>query len=514
MKFDSILKKRTARKTIGDPAANASQSSSDPSSTESHEEHDQEVLFIPKAKARFAKPEPACHTLEGSNTAEPSEVVKETSMPAACHRPKADEVTFPTQALGNLSSIVTVVAESLQVEPSMVTGVLLAVLSSILQPHFNVSVRCNDEGMPLSVNVFIVADSGERKSSTINAIAKPLYSALQRVQDARKHMLIQDVTVDGLVVGLINRCPAQLLLVPEAATLLSSHAMSKENLLRFLGVVSSLFSGEAVSRTRVEEHHYAEERRLNALIMSQHVVAMEFLGSDMVMQQGLGNRFLYAAPQARSKARQFIDDDLTSNPIYVAYCDRIQQMVSRPLKINQATGGVDVKVVRASPAAKAVWIKHYNALETGSIEGGPYASQTGYASRFAEQTLRLAGILTLTEDIDADQITEQAMRSAVMLGDYYLQSAFRLFTKAPADKDELNAQALLKWMQGKQKTSGLTTIPLRMIYREAPRMARSVAIARKLVNILEERGDISKDEGSVKYGGKMSTENYSVNSAI
>ncbi len=419
---------------------------------------------------------------------------------------------FPTKALKSLGDVVMLMATSVQVAPAMVVGVLIAFLSAILQAFFNVSLYASGEGKPLSLNMFLIADSGERKSSTIHAIAKPLYLAIQKLLDDRKRMLVQDVTVDGLVVGLIERCPSQMLLVPEAATLLSSHAMSKDNLMRFLGILSSLFSGEAISRTRVDEHHYAEGRRLNALIMSQTIVAMEFLGSDMVMQQGLGNRFLYDTPESQRGMRLFNEHDLDSDPEYLAYCQFIDTMVSRVMKINEVTGGVSVKVIRTSPEAKAIWIHHYNSLEMGCCEGGAFAAHAGYVTRFPEQTLRLAGILTLVEDLDADEITADAMSRAVMLADYYLQSAIHLFAKAPADNDEFQARTLLNWMREKQLELKLPAIPVRLIYKDGPRSARSVERARKLLKILEERGDVSKYESAVRYSdGKRSGDNYSVN---
>lgn len=463
-------------------------------------------------KAALAKSGVAPDTQQESNAAKLDGAMKVTAIAAACCLLGANKLDFPTQALGSMSNVLLRVAESQQVVPSMVAGVQLAFLSAILQPFFNVSLRASGDGMPLSVNMFLVADSGERKSSTIQAIAKPLYLAIQSIQDARRHMLIQDVTVDGMVVGLIDRCPAQMLLVPEAATLLSSHAMSKENLTRFLGIISSLFSGEAISRTRVGRHHYAVGRRLNALIMSQTIVAMDFIGSEMVMQQGLGNRFLYDAPESMRGTRLFNDDDLDSDPEYMAYCEYIQLMVSRVMKIDEATGGVDVKVIRTSPEAKAIWADHYNALEIGCGEGGPFATHAAYVGRFPEQTLRLAGILTLIEDLDADEITADAMTRAVMLADYYLQSAIHLFNKVPADNDEFQARTLLNWMREKQLELNLPAIPVRLIYKDGPRAARSVERTRKLLKILEERGEVSKFESAVRYSdGKRSGDNYAAN---
>lgn len=446
----------------------------------------------------------AVEKAEAEPFAAASTVHRSTSLPAA-------QSNYPTASWGSLAGLVEAVACSVQVSHAMVGGVLIAVLSSLLQMFFNVSIRAKDGGMPISLNVFLIADSGERKSSTIRAITDPVLAALRQCTDTRRQMLVQDVTVDGLVVALIERHPALFLLVPEAATLLSSHAMSKDNLMRFLGIFSSLFSGEPVSRTRVAEHHFAEDRRLSALIMGQFAVAIEFFGSDMVMKQGLGNRILYDTPPSLRGSRQYVETELADHPAYQDFCDLVAAIAQRPLVIDELTGGISPTVIRTSAEAKALWVQHYNRMEEQSCEGGPLATHAGYASRFAEQTLRMAGILTLVDDINAGEITTDAMGRAITLSNYYLEQALNLFTEAPANNDESHAQELLLWMREKQQEFGLPAIPVRMIYKNGPRCARPSKRTRELIAILVERGEIVKNDDLIRYGrNEKSSENYAI----
>ena len=212
---------------------------------------------------------------------------------------------YPVHAFGKWEAAIRLIAKAFQVDLEMVASSLIGVLSALVQAIINVSVKQYDAGRPVSLNMFIIASSGERKSSTIEAIVSAVRAALVRATDTRRNMIIQDVTVDGMVVGLLERCPSQFLLALEGASLLGGHAMSKDNLSRFLGNVSSLFSGEPISRTRVEEHHYAIGRRLSVLLFSQPIVAMDFLSSDMIMQQGLGNRFMYSTPPSLMGTRLY-----------------------------------------------------------------------------------------------------------------------------------------------------------------------------------------------------------------
>lgn len=504
-KHADVLAALKAKKTR--PAATPTESEALEAETETAAENREAGVTTPSPVTDVNEPQETSASVD-RHEMEPFTAASTARPPASLPVARSD---YPTAAWGSLAVLVQDVSRCVQVSHAMVGGVLIAVLSTLLQMFFNVSIRAKDGGMPISLNVFLIADSGERKSSTVRAITEPVLAALRKCTDSRRQMLVQDVTVDGLVVALIERHPALFLLVLEAAALFSSHAMSKDNLMRFLGIFSSLFSGEPVSRTRVAEHHYAEDRRLNTLIIGQPAVANEFLSSDLVMKQGLGNRFLYDTPPSLRGSRQYVETELADHPAYQEFCDRVAVIAQRPIVIDELSGGISPTVIRTSPEAKVIWVEHYNQMEEQSYDGGPLATHAGYASRFPEQTLRLAGVLTLVDDIEAREITADAMERAITLSSYYLTRAIDLFTKAPANNDESHAQELLSWMREKQQEFGLDAIPVRMIYKNGPRCARPSKRTRELIAILVERGEIVKNDDLIRYGrNEKSSENYAI----
>jgi hypothetical protein len=374
----------------------------------------------------------------------------------------------------------------------------------------NVSSRTNDSGCPVSVNMFVIAPSGERKSSTIDKIMKPVYDAIRRAQDERKHMIVQDLTVDGLIVGLIARCPVQFCLALEGAALLGGHAMSRDNLSRFLGNVASLYSGEPISRTRVNEHHYAQDRRLNVLLFTQPIVAMDFLSSEMVMQQGMGNRFLYSQPSSLLGQRQHTDIELEDKPAYQKFCAKIAELASTTWKINPESGGITSRTVRMTSGAKAAWVDLYNELESAAGPGGKLAQHAGYVTRFPEQVMRIAALLAMLEDPTVEHISEDIMVRAIELGKYYLDSAMRVFDLTPANKDEADAKTLLNWMQNKADEQGMEAIPVRMMYKDGPRCARPSKRTKELLAVLAARGEIVEFDEAIYYDKKNSYDNYAI----
>lgn len=454
------------------------------------------------------------NNIEVEDEFDPHHTVEENKLPSDSATPRSKNVKrpYPVAAFGRLADVIRLIAKAVQVDPEMVGSSLLGVTSALAQGLINISARQSDQGCPVTVNMFIIASSGERKSSTIDMIVKPVYAAINQANDERRNMILQDITVDGMVVGLIERCPSQLLLVLEGASLLGGHAMSRDNLSRFLGNVASLFSGEPLSRTRVDEHHYALNRRLSVLLFTQPIVAMDFLSSELVMQQGMGNRFLYSEPPSLLGTRKHLDIELNDEPLYQQFCAKITALANHAWKINPETGGMDTRTLRMSARAKAAWVKFYNKLEIAAGPGGDLATHTGYATRFAEQVMRISALLAILDNADVQHINEETMLRAINLGEYYLDSAMHIFNLSPANKDEADAKNLLKWMRDKSEELSLKAIPVRMMYKDGPRCARPSKRTKELLALLVDRGEVSEYKDMIKYNdNKRSNENYTVN---
>ena len=343
---------------------------------------------------------------------------------------------YPIDAFGQYAPAIEDIARVVQVAPAMVGVALLGGLSPLVQPLANVSHKEHDEGLPTTVNVLCIAESGERKSSVLRAIMAPLLKGLRAADDKRVGMVTNDITVDGLLTGLIDGFPAQYILAPEAVTLLGSHALTEEARLRFFGTVSALYSGEALFRTRVKDHAFAEDRRLSLTLFGQQVVVKGFLGSELVMHQGTANRFLFCEPVSLRGLRMYADEELEDQPGYQALATRLEELAQAPWPISEATGGVAPRVLRLTPEAKEQWIAFYNQLERQIGKEGRYEHHAGYVSRFPEQVLRLAALLAVLDDTEVERIDEDTMERAIRLGQFHLWEAIKTFHKLASKKSE------------------------------------------------------------------------------
>jgi hypothetical protein len=81
---------------------------------------------------------------------------------------------YPIHSFGSMTPVMMPIAKAVQVDLEMVGSSLLGGGSALAQCRINVSAQLFGQGCPVTVNMFVIAVSGERKSSTIDMIVKPV----------------------------------------------------------------------------------------------------------------------------------------------------------------------------------------------------------------------------------------------------------------------------------------------------------------------------------------------------
>ena len=102
------------------------------------------------------------------------------------------------------------------------------------------------------------------------------------------------------------------------------------------------------------------------------------------------------------------------------------QVLKEPKSISSETGGLEVRVLNLSNEARAALIDFSDDVERRQLKGKDYEAITGTASKSAEQAARIAGVLTLWQNLDAISIDLLEMEQAITLARYYLDEAKRL----------------------------------------------------------------------------------------
>ncbi len=104
------------------------------------------------------------------------------------------------------------------------------------------------------------------------------------------------------------------------------------------------------------------------------------------------------------------------------------------------------RVLKLSTNARTLLREFHLAVETAQKSGGQLETVTAFASKAAEQAARIAAVLTLWEDENAQEISAEAMANGVALADYYLSEAKRVVDAGQISENTLIAEKIRVWL--------------------------------------------------------------------
>jgi hypothetical protein len=138
--------------------------------------------------------------------------------------------------------------------------------------------------------------------------------------------------------------------------------------------------------------------------------------------------------------------------------------------------------------AAEAWWRFHDHVETQCGENGGLAPIKDFAAKAPEHAARIAGVITVVEDICAAEIGPGAMNGALEIADWCLNEACRLQQAGLIDPRLQRAAALLEWLQ-KQPDQ---TAAFREILRTGPNQTRMKAAAEEALAILKSHHWISE----------------------
>ena len=137
------------------------------------------------------------------------------------------------------------------------------------------------------------------------------------------------------------------------------------------------------------------------------------------------SRFLMAEPESLIGTRIYAHHNIKIDTDYLAYDTQLERLLNIDLPLDES-GDLAARSIALSGNAYHLWVDAYNSIERASGQGGALENYQAYASKLAEQMLRIAGVITLYENPEAVEITEATMQGAICLSQYYLNEATRL----------------------------------------------------------------------------------------
>lgn len=147
--------------------------------------------------------------------------------------------------------------------------------------------------------------------------------------------------------------------------------------------------------------------------------------------------------------------------------------------------------------AKQAWILFHNHVEKLQRPGGELQPIVGFASKAAEHTARIAGVLAYFSNPDASEIGMQELQAGIAIVQFYLGEALRLFHAAGDNPILMLAQECFDY--GMTKTGGI--IGLRNLYQYGPNAVRSRDKAKEIMAVLEAHHRAIKIDSGAEIAG-------------
>jgi hypothetical protein len=468
---------------------------------------------------------------------------EQARQPEPLRRALAPADPFPLDALGAiLAPMARKLREVVQAPDALCGQSVFASAALAVQGHANV---VNDGRVhPLTLFLIAIAESGERKTATdyaalwphatrqkelhddykpalityenqLDAYKKTRDEALRRekTQDARRQalnalgpapeppleplLLVREPTYEGIVRLLAHGQPSIGLFNDEGGRFLGGYAMSREHQQKTIAGLNDLWDGKPIDRVRSGDGaSLLYGRRMSLHLMLQPIVAKPVLSDPLLLGQGFVARCLMCWPDSTAGQRDYKPVDLTVDTDVRRYNARMLEILRAAMPIRTGTRNeLDPRPLQLHPSAKQIWVTFHNHVEHQLGDEQPLTPIRGLGSKAAEHALRVAGVLTLVDDLTAGGIRVEQIQAGIALVQFYLTEALRLVEVGMANPDLILAEKLLAWAQQYEH------IYPQRIYQYGPNGIRDKHTAHRIANILEEHGWLIRVEGGLEVDG-------------
>ena len=423
---------------------------------------------------------------------------------------------FPTDALPPaIRDYVQAVAETTQTPADMAAVASLAILSICVQGKYRIWGK-PDWWEPLNTYCVVVLSPGERKSAVISLMTAPLeeyekeVNAVLDAQIIESQMMrsilekerrsledkvskgkatVEDVTKKAQEIAAFKEVQPMKLFVDDVtserlASILAENrgraaiASAEGGIFDILNGIYTknvnidvFLKGHSGDTIRVERIGRACESidhpALTMLLAVQPEVLHGLMSNGTFNGRGLTARFLYSIPKSFRGNRKFY-----TNPISDAVKASYNHLVRTLLVKDQ-----NDEFLYLTQGATLVLEKIY--LNTESRFQTDLAEIESWAGKYTGAVLRIAGLLHIAENNgipEFSDVSEQTMKNAVRIGEYFLEHAKAAYSLMGADPVNKQGEYLLSKIQKAQVRE--------FSRRDAMRMCRGIKTAESIQPVL------------------------------
>jgi putative DNA primase/helicase len=273
-------------------------------------------------------------------------------------------------------------------------------------------------------------------------------------------LFLGDETSENLAWRLNSQWPSAGLISAEAGVVFGGHAMSADNVLRYLALLNVLWDGGEHSVGRKTSQSFTlKGARLTCGLLVQEAALLDFIKRAGLLARGTGfwARFLIARPVSTQGTRSYREPG--PMPYLKCYQERLKQLLAQSMPLRE-DGSVNPTTAYLGRDAKLTFIAFHDAVEAELKEGGELRDVRDVASKAAENASRLAALFEAFANdptLSGLQVSADAFVQASRIVAWHLSEARRFFGELALPKALADAARLDGWLiahcNGEHKTS-------------------------------------------------------------
>ena len=264
-------------------------------------------------------------------------------------------------------------------------------------------------------------------------------------------VLFGDASLEALAQKMQRSLPVGALWEDEGGQVIGSVGFREERLLAFLTALSKLWDGTGFTQDRASvDDREMFGKRLTVNLMFQPAVLDKLfsLEAGLARTQGFLARMLICEPTSTMGTRLYTPPKRLE--AVDAFSRRALELFRRPLPLSEASEfEVDPPVMQLDPDAKKSWCDYHDLVERELGECGDLVDVPDFASKSAEQAVRIAGNFHLFAGHEpGEAVSEETMASAREVAAWYLDETLRIIRGRATPEPIRDAVLVWEWAKG------------------------------------------------------------------
>lgn len=435
---------------------------------------------------------------------------------------REDTYTYPLVALPPLMrSAAEAIAEHVQAPEALAGQVVIGAATALAQTRANAPHLHIPEGMPCSLFLLTLANSGDRKSECRRLAFKVIDESEKNNRNKHKELCetilqqtvgmnprerkeylsgnplppdprtqFSDFTFEPIVGAMIKGMSSAVLDTDEGGQMLGGSSLKSETRTATLGGLCKAFDAGYFERDRSasnpEGSGFAYHRRMSVILLAQEAAVSDALNDPLLRGQGFLPRFIIAIASSIAGTRLLTPEKIAhksyTDSRLQAFWQRCIEIQKQPELIDPDTNEVKPPVIPLDPEADQIWLSFYNEMETQQGALGEYFLVQAFAGRAGELARRLSTVFAVFEL--KKTITADIMHGACEIIRFSCREWARYQIASAPTADFTQAAALFDWLTDPTRISTWLAFDKNSLSSNSPFTRGKAKVRKRLLEIL------------------------------